>query len=604
MRFNGAIGRLTFATPGRRFLAVGAMRDRLRALLRSSIDAARGLAMRAGAPRRAMLGRRIAAPERLRVAPPDIRTGDATVADEMRDGYFSFRGKTLRAQDGSPFAAAPPSAPWRRALLGFSWLRHFRRADEASGGESARQTARGLVTMYFALKGMAADDPALEAGVTARRTLSFLAHAPMLLGGAPAEFRDDFMTALAFDAKTLARALGGAARGADRLRCALALLEFCICADVAAELRTQATKLFVDELERQILSDGGHIDRNPQTTLDLALDLEPLLQLYAARGIKPPGALPKAIGRMSAMLRLLQHGDGSLALFNGMSATDPGELAAVFAHETRGVTPEDAPSSGYRRMTAGNALVLFDVGAPPPLEFSRFAHAGALAFVFSLGAERVVVNCGAPAAQFEAARETARATAAHSTLVIDDTSSSRIEPVSEKRGAGLIVGGPAAPRVERRRSRMGEVIEATHDGYLGRFGLAHERVLALTHDGARLIGQERLIGATKNADKPAADAPRAYAVRFHLHPSVRVAPRDDGRGVELTLPSGAMLLFEASGGPPRLEESIFFAGPEGARKTIQIVLTGDAKPGARVRWSFSSIEREPAGPEELDERLD
>ena len=215
-----------------------------------------------------------------------------------------------------------------------------------------------------------------------------------------------------------------------------------------------------------------------------------------------------------------------------------------------------------------------------------------------------MVNCGAPAAQFEAARETARATAAHSTLVIDDTSSSRIEPVSEKRGAGLIVGGPAAPRVERRRSRMGEVIEATHDGYLGRFGLAHERVLALTHDGARLIGQERLIGATKNADKPAADAPRAYAVRFHLHPSVRVAPRDDGRGVELTLPSGAMLLFEASGGPPRLEESIFFAGPEGARKTIQIVLTGDAKPGARVRWSFSSIEREPAGPEELDERLD
>ena len=574
---------------GRReaILAGEKMQDRLREVLQSAVRAADGLAMRAGAPRRALLTRRIAAPQRLRIAPQDIRTGDATVADEIYAGYFSFCGKTVNAQGYSPFALEPPSAKWRRALTGFSWLRHLR----VAGAAPARESARALVEAFIEQGGQSADDPAFEPAVTARRMLCFLAHSPMLLEGAPPEFYDCFMAELARGAKALSRALGGRARGTERLLCTLALLEFCICADVGADVQSEATKLFVHELERQILRDGCHIGRNPKTILDLALDLLPLRHLYAARGVKPPQALPGAVNRMIPMLRLLQHGDGSLALFNGMSATDPGELATVFTHDARGVAPLDAPDSGYRRMTAHGALAIIDVGAPPPLEFSRTAHAGPLSFEFSLGSERVVVNCGAPAAQHEAAREIARASAAHSVLVIDDQSSSQIEPLSSKTNPGFIVAGPREVGVERRRSRLGEVIEAAHDGYTGRFSLIHERILALTQDGSRFIGQERLVAA-QGGNKGAAKGdgqPHEFAVRFHLHPNVGAAPQADGRGIELTLPSGARLLFEAGGFTPRLEESIFFAAPEGARKTMQIVLAGPAKPGTRLRWTFTRV---------------
>ncbi len=226
------------------------------------------------------------------------------------------------------------------------------------------------------------------------------------------------------------------------------------------------------------------------------------------------------------------------------------------------------------------------------MEFSRAAHAGALAFEFSLGSERVVVNCGAPPARQEAAREIARASAAHSTLVVDDQSSSQIEPLSSKPNSGLIVAGPREMRAERRRSRRGEVIEAAHDGYKERFGLIHERILALTQDGSRFIGQDRLIAAESAKKKGAKseDAAHEFAARFHLHPSVGAAPQAGGRGIELTLPSGARLLFEAGGYTPRLEESIFFAAPEGARKTTQIVVAGPATPGMRLRWTFTRVE--------------
>ncbi len=558
-------------------MRVGEMRDPPRTFLQTAAKAVDAMLTRAAAPYRAMMEARISAPTRLRIAPQDIRTVDATVAEEIYSGYFSFDGKVVNARERSPFALDPPTAAWRRSLCGFSWLRHLRRSA----------SARELVKEFMELRGFPADDLALEPAVTARRTLSFLAHSSLLLQGAEPSFREDFLAALALGAKALTRALvWGRARGADRLLCALALVEFCICADASAELQSQATKLFVEELERQILRDGGHIGRNPQTALDFLLDLLPLRQLYAARGVNPPQALVGAKRRMIPMLRLFQHGDGELALFNGMGATDPGELATIFTHATPAPPPLDAPQTGYRRLEAGDAAAIVDAGGPPPQEFSRYAHAGALAFEFSLGAERIVVNCGAPSTSQSVPREVARATAAHSTLVIDDCSSCLIAPGSGGPRGGIIVSGPKTVSSERRRSEEGEAIELAHDGYAKRFGLVHERTLALTPDGSRLIGEERLVAAARKG----VVAPREFALRFHLHPNVRARLREDEGVVELDLPSGARLLFESPSFAPRLEESVFFAAPEGARKTTQIVVSGPAAPQTNVRWSFYRVE--------------
>ena len=84
----------------------------------------------------------------------------------------------------------------------------------------------------------------------------------------------------------------------------------------------QATAL-VDELVRQILPDGGHVSRNPGAILELLVDLLPLRQAFAARGVAPPRILLSAIDRMMPMLRFFRQGDGSFAHFNGMGETPP-----------------------------------------------------------------------------------------------------------------------------------------------------------------------------------------------------------------------------------------------------------------------------------------
>ena len=541
--------------------------------------------MRAVASYHAFRALRIGAPDRLRGAPPDLRTGDVTVAEELYSGLFTFHGRALHAGERSPFALAAPSREWRRALCSFAWLRDLR----AANAPWARERAQGLISAFLECA-PTRDDPAQEPGVAARRMLSFLAHAPMLLGQASPELQQGFMAALAKDGRLLARAVvRGRAKGAERLLCALALKEFAICADLSAETRAQAATLFGEELRRQILADGGHVDRNPQTALDLLLDLLALRSLYASRGAIAPQALEGAIDSMTSMLRMMRHGDGALALFNGMSVTAPGDLATVFMHEAPLGAPSFAPQTGYLRLAAGDALVIADAGAPPPKAFSRRAHAGTLAFEFSLGRERIVVNCGAPARAREAGREDVRASAAHAALVIGAESSCVFAPPSARRGAGLILAGPKAVKAKMARRRGCEIAVLAHDGYARRFGLVHRRRLALAADGAALHGLDHLLAAKPGGRvKVAPD----LALHFPLHPAVEARLDESGRQVELTLPSGARLVFAAPDFAPTLEDAVYFAAPEGARKTKQIVIKAKAAAGARVRWSLRRIAAE------------
>ena len=53
-----------------------------------------------------------------------------------------------------------------------------------------------------------------------------------------------------------------------------------------------------------------------------------------------------------------------------------------------------------------------------------------------------------------------------------------------------------------------------------------------------------------------------FAVRFHIHPDVRVS-RLEGGGILLKLPGGEGWRFRAGGGVLDVEESVYLGGPDG-----------------------------------------
>jgi uncharacterized heparinase superfamily protein len=373
--------------------------------------------------------------------------------------------------------------------------------------------------------------------------------------------------------------------GDMQLTAAIAMTSFALCAQGGAPLLKGAVSALNEQLRRQILLDGGPINRNPQTLVDLLFDLLPLRQAFAARGMSPPPELLNAIDRMTPALRLFRHPDGALALFNGMGLTKPDRIAIALSYDdARGQPIFNARYSGYQRLEAEQALVIVDTGPPPPPLFSRDAHAGCLSFEFSLVNERIVVNCGNPGPRRPDLRASARTTAAHSTLTVNDVSSCLFSARSGVQSwfDDEILAGPVHVPVTREENSEGTTVNASHDGYLRRFGLIHERRLALPAEGARLQGRDRLVAPRGGEMKD-----MNYAIRFHIAPGVDLTRIWEGLGVLLRTASGATLTFEAGGLPVDVEESIYFAAPEGPRACEQIVVYGAAADIAEVAWSFS-----------------
>jgi uncharacterized heparinase superfamily protein len=547
--------------------------------IRRGINRARGRvsAWSAGLPKLPGRG------DRLVIAPQDLRTADPTRAAEIYSGRFSFAGKVVVCDGRSPFEMLEPSDEWRDALLGFAWLRHLRAADSAV----TRAHARALVDEWIGLQGRW-NTPAWRPEILSRRIISWLTHAPLILDDADERFYRRFVRSLTRQISYLRITAGDARDGVPRLQARIALTFGTLCAANQIRHLRKTTQQLVSELERQILPDGGHVSRNPEALITLLLDLLPLGQTFTARNLAPPPALLNAVDRMMPMLRFFRHGDGAFGLFNGMGPTPRDLVATLVAYDDAHGSPvTNAVHSGYQRLDAGDAVVLMDTGRPPKGELSAEAHAGCLSFEFSWRTQRIIVNCGMPETAREDWRAFARATAAHSTVTFNETSSCRFGTTSKlRRYVGIpIVAGPTRVPVDREVEDDGTiVVRASHDGYAARLSVLHQRTIILAPDGHRLDGEDLFLSA--RGDTLPAKTADDFAIRFFLHPAIRVTPATDRHSATLVLPNRDNWLFDAHEDTIEVEDGAFLGGQDGPRRTLQIVIRGHARNVPRVSWTL------------------
>jgi uncharacterized heparinase superfamily protein len=521
-------------------------------------------------------------PERLLIAPIDLRTADPTVALDIYAGRFTFAGESLEVEGFPVFAAEPPSEAWSRALHGFGWLRHLRASDLAL----SRSNARSLVDEWIRQSGRH-DRIAWEPDVVARRVLSWLAQTPLVLDGCDLAFYRRFMRSITRQVRYLRRTAYDGPPGLPRLSVMIALAAAALSMSEQQRFLKQATRWLDLELVRQVLPDGGHVSRNPAAVLSILIDMLPLRQAFTARGVQPSRILLSAIDRMMPMLRFFRQGDGSFAHFNGMGDTPADLLATVLAYDdVRGTPVSNALHSGYQRAEAGGTVLLVDTGRPPPINYSVAAHAGCLSFEMSVGRQRLIINCGVPGPEQTSLRRLARTTAAHSTVSLNDTSSCRFLTrswIGDRLGEA-IASGPTAVDIERQSEAGTTELVMRHNGYVGRYGIVHERKLTLSESGDRLEGTDSLM--TPSGNPVSRSGKDSFVIRFHLHPSIRATRGESGRTVLLEFPDGERWEFETDGPEVELEESLLMSDTRGNRRTVQIAIHGRAQQTHSVSWQL------------------
>lgn len=536
--------------------------------------------------------------ERLVLMPPDLRTADPSFAAEIYHGHFGLAGEIAMTGTESPFLIEPPSEAWKRELHGFGWLRHF----HAAGDEISREHARALVRDWIAVHGRPGGF-AWRPDITGRRVISWLSHAGVFLRGADEMYYETALESLAEQLRFLRANYRDAPPGVPRLTALIALTFAGICTEEHQSSGFARPRAFAEELRNQILPDGGHISRNPRELVEIALDLLPLRQCFVARDQAPPPELLAALDRIMPMIRFFRFGDSSLARFNGSGATPIAELAAVLSHDdVQGEPVAFAHHSGYCRLKSGDTIVIADTGHAPPLAYSTAAHAGCLSFEMSSGIYPLIVNCGAPERGDASWRIVSRSTAAHSTVVVNDASSSQFVPVNLMGGgrAEAPLANPVNVQAGVKSENGALELRASHDGYDARFGISHVRRIVLSANGERLMGADQLV--TAHGLKGAARAnDGAFAIRFHLHPSVRAELSQDARTVLMVMPNHEGWRLTVRTGTLAVDESVFLADSKGPRRATQVVVYG-AFGGASEVTVHWTLERTPVAARVKDER--
>ena len=508
----------------------------------------------------------------LTLSPSDPWPGDASLGSAILRGEFDFLGRTI-SEPEPLWAPRGADRQWLMALHGFAWLRDLRTA----GGDRARRTARQLVGSWMEEHAVWSS-LAWHPTVMGQRLSHWLGQYDFFAASGEIQFRHQLFDLTAQQARHLARVLPAGITGSDLIAALKGLIYAGICLPGGATWRQKGMALLMRELDRQILPDGGHIERSPSRHLEVMCHLIDIRALLRSADLPMPEALQATIEEMAGVLCLFRHGDGGLAVFNNSNEDEDWRINMVLQRAGgRARSLRQAPASGFQRLQAGRLVAVVDAGAPPPAGYDRQAHAGTASLEVSVGRQRLIVNCGAFAGD-RAWRQAQRMTAAHSTVGVGDQSSSYPFPDRGLRGH--------RPRVVVEREDLDGacLLTMVHDGYYESLGVTHRRRIYLAPSGDDLRGEDRLTGPGETT----------FTARFHLHPSVSASRLQSGDTILLRLPDGVGWKFRAAGVAAGLEDSVYLGREGEIRRSQQIVLSGRLKDGESVvKWGLSRQASKP-----------
>lgn len=533
--------------------------------------------------------------------------GERMAGVALRTGHFLVHGvkAPLGQVDFSP--SAPLTPPFERVVHGFSWL-----ADLAASAprEDCVPTAERIMSAWLAANGpptkgspkkgppisrAAAGNgkgPAWNVENAGHRLLNWLVYAPLILSGQHDNVRGQSLEAIAQTARWLDK---NVTRADDRLGEAAGW-----CAIIAAGLLLpdgKPRRLFgeaglIRALGELVAEDGGVLSRSPLAQIDAIGLLVKLTACYRAADRDPPAALDTMLSLLVPPLLALLHGDGGLGSWQGAGAVRADRVAALI--EASGVRTrplKDIRQWGYQRLTGGKTILQFDAAPPPRARHARSGCASTLAFEMSCEGSRIIVNCGGAAyagGQVPVRIEQGlRATAAHSTLALDNANSTAVM-INGKLGKG-VEEVEVNRRVLELDNGKASRVEASHDGYVARFGLVHRRILILRDDGKELRGEDMLVPAGKGKRGKI-----GFAIRFHIGPGIELGLSEDRKGAGLALPDGTYWQFRlgnsSADGELAIEESMWVDGQGKPHPIQQLVLQGlTSRSGGAFPWLLKKM---------------
>ncbi|EAQ28613.1 hypothetical protein NAP1_13478 [Erythrobacter sp. NAP1] len=537
------------------------------------------------------------APVRILATVQSPVAGDRAAGIALRAGHFLVHGVKQPIHSVEFDAAARLSPGLERTVHSFSWLDDL---AASAPREDCIAVAERITSLWLDANPSPAKGPPWDVEHTGLRLLAWLVHAPLVLAGQDGALKPRLLTAIEETANWLDRKTVRHGAGLGQVAGWAAVTAAGLLLPEGRPRRLYGEAALIKSLGELVAEDGGVLARCPLAQMEAIRILTHLIACYEAVEVDAPDAIWVMRELLVPPLLALRHEDGALGSWQGQMAISADRVASLIASTGIRTRPLNEPQHwGYQRLRGGKTTVQFDAGPPPRARHTRVGCASTLAFELSDGPSRLIVNCGgaAIAGGLVPARigQGLRATAAHSTLVLDDANSTAVLLHGKLgRGAETV---EVERRVVKRASGNGNAeairVEASHDGYAARFGLTHSRILTLRSDGTELGGEDILLPVSRKGKR----GKIGFAIRFHLGRGVDARITQDTRGASLLTPDGKLWQFRLRGEAAReseiklsLEDSLWVDGEGRPHATEQLVIEGlTSRGGGQFSWLLKKM---------------
>lgn len=542
-------------------------------------------------------------PEDFVQLPETNHVGSFDIGQRLKTGTLHHHGNEITAIDGSIWSIVSPAKEFTDELHDFTWLDHLAAVGDPASRKQAQRWLHGWIDRFGNGYG-----PGWTPQITGKRLSRICIHGNFLQRGMNHSQKEDMFISIARQIEYLRKTWRYELAGLPKLYALVGMATAGAYFERFDRYLMTANRALGAEAASYIDSDGEIPTRNPEELMEFFASLTSIHKTLSEADKLPDGRILNAMERIAPVLRNLRLGGGNLVRFHGGGRGREGFLDQVLSDsEVRRGRPT-LSAMGYDRMTAGRTILVIDGASPPDLAHSANAHASTFAFEMSSSWHPIVVNCGAGQKFGPEWKQVCRKTGAHNTLVIDGTSSAKIDVdglVSNVFGKRIVT----SPRIlsrSRDSDHLGSWLLMNHDGYAKQFGTLHQRRFFLSRDGKEFRGQDTLIPAdsifrTRNSDGV------VYDIHFHLHPDISVKTAKDGNTIALQLPNKEIWAFRQSGGTMAVKNSVFIDQLHlEPRATKQIVVSGEILEYAgQITWIFKRVRNAertlPPVPEETEQ---
>jgi len=339
-------------------------------------------------------------------------------------------------------------------------------------------------------------------------------------------FKKEILNSILKQIEHLVKNFSNIKRNSDLIRIIKALIYASICVPNKNHYYQIAIFNLKTELNKQILKDGCHFQRNTRIHIQVLMDL---LDIRAILNLTKKNVffdLQNSINKMSIAYRFFLHKDNSLANFNGSDDINYKILKDLTSEIPKpNKNPRELMYGGFQRIDTKNTTLILDCGVPKNYDATYKAHSCTASFELSYKKNKIIVN--SLSGLDENIKKT---TAAHSTLTLNNTNAYKI--LSNNHLSRV----PSELKVKRIERYGANMIEIENYSYKNQYEAIHKRIIYIDKNGSDVRGEDNIYCPME----------LSFDLRFYLDAKIKTLLTNNQRNAVLKLSNGVGWKFVSS----------------------------------------------------------